>query len=272
MPLIGAVPAMAQEADKSGYTLFNPTPRELWRPFESNRPGISNSPRSIDAGAVQIESTIFQFGYDSHNGTADRTTSFLVADTVLRIGVLNNADFQFIWTPYQWEETKPDGATATTVSDGPGDLTLRLQVNIFGNDSGPAALGAMPYITIPTGSAVSDDHVLGGVAVPFEWVFSEHLQLSAMAQFASVYSDVTANIEASFQTSVALNVTIYGPLDAWIEIVGEGFTGGLPYEASASLALTCMLADDVMLDVGTLIGLTKATEDLVAYTGITIRF
>ncbi len=50
------------------------------------------------------------------------------------------------------------------------------------------------------------------------------------------------------------------------------FTGGLPYEASASFGLTYLITSDVQLDGGALIGLTRAADDLVVFTGITIRF
>ncbi len=37
-------------ADKSGYSPFNPTPRELWRSLDPERPDATQSATTIDAG------------------------------------------------------------------------------------------------------------------------------------------------------------------------------------------------------------------------------
>ncbi len=50
-------PAEAEQPapDKSQYSLFNPTPRELWRPLSADRPDFTESPYTVDASAVQLE-------------------------------------------------------------------------------------------------------------------------------------------------------------------------------------------------------------------------
>lgn len=272
--LMAAAPAQAQDTDKSGYTILNPTPRELWRPLEADRPDATESPRTVDAGAVQLELGFFQYTHDSRNSSADTTSTLeLLGPSNLRVGVLNNAEFQIIFTPYVREETTPDGTTATTVAEGPSDLTLRFKVNLWGNDDGSTALGVLPFITIPTGSSVSSDHVEGGVALPFGWDFAEGFSLGLMAELDAVFSDVTTNTELAFLTTAVVGFDIYGPLGGYVEYVGFGyFTGGLPYEASASFGLTYLITSDVQLDGGALIGLTRAADDLVIFTGITIRF
>ena len=45
-------------ADKSQYTLFNPTPKEQMRPFNTDRPTKSNVPYTVDAGHFQIETDL----------------------------------------------------------------------------------------------------------------------------------------------------------------------------------------------------------------------
>ena len=62
-----AVPALAQEApaaasapppDKSGFTLFDPTPSADLRALCTDRPTKSASPCTVDAGHFQIESDL----------------------------------------------------------------------------------------------------------------------------------------------------------------------------------------------------------------------
>jgi hypothetical protein len=48
-------PASTPAPDKSHYTLFNPTPVDLRRPYNTDRPSKTDSPFTIDAGVFQIE-------------------------------------------------------------------------------------------------------------------------------------------------------------------------------------------------------------------------
>ena len=59
--LVPAAPVGAQGPDKSKYTLFVPTPRDMWRPLSADRPDITESPVTVDAGAVQVEVSFFEY-------------------------------------------------------------------------------------------------------------------------------------------------------------------------------------------------------------------
>ncbi|MFN9973748.1 MAG: transporter, partial [Phycisphaerae bacterium] len=45
----------AAGSDKSAFHLFNPTPRELLREVDTDRPDTTESPHTVDAGHFQIE-------------------------------------------------------------------------------------------------------------------------------------------------------------------------------------------------------------------------
>lgn len=261
----------AQNADKIGYTLFNPSPRELWRPLSADRPDATESPITVDAGAVQLEASFFDYAHDSANGAAEKTDSLALASSNLKIGLLNNTDIQLIFAPYVREETRPDAGPAT-VMEGPSDLTVRLKVNFWGNDGGSTALGLLPFVKIPTGSSVSNDHVEGGFAVPFSWDIADGVGLGLMGQLDVIYTETTGDYDLAFLHSAVLGFDIHGPLGGYTEYVGIVFFDGSEYEASASVGLTYQITDNVVLDGGTLIGLTRSAPDHVVFTGITIRF
>ena len=67
---VAAGPARAQEEtpDKSGYSLLNPTPREHWRPLSADRPDFTESPYTVDAGAMQLEMSFAEY---AKNGDVD---------------------------------------------------------------------------------------------------------------------------------------------------------------------------------------------------------
>ena len=47
---LSADPSSTPAPDKSQYTLFNPTPVDLRRPYNTDRPSKTDSPYTIDAG------------------------------------------------------------------------------------------------------------------------------------------------------------------------------------------------------------------------------
>ena len=68
---------------------------------------------------------------------------------------------------YVRERTRVSPGPATT-TDGFGDITTRLKVNLWGNDGGRTALAIMPFLKVPTASdGLGNDVVEGGIIVPF---------------------------------------------------------------------------------------------------------
>ncbi len=147
-----AMPVKAQPppTDKSRYSLLDPTPRELWRPLSADRPDFTESPYTVDAGAVQLELSFVDY---AKNGDAD---VWAVAPANLKLGLLNNVDLQFVFDPYVYED---DGAQTR---DGFGDTQFRLKINLWGNDGGDTAFAFMPHIQVSTAlDDLSSDHVEG---------------------------------------------------------------------------------------------------------------
>ena len=58
-------PSPSEAQDKSQYTLFNPTPADQMRSFNTDRPTKSNVPYTVDAGHIQYEGDIFIYGFDN---------------------------------------------------------------------------------------------------------------------------------------------------------------------------------------------------------------
>src|SRR5436309_3199384 len=64
--LLCAAPAASQTppADKSPFSLFNPTPRTLMREMQTDRPDQTESPYTVDAGHFQLEADFDNYTYD----------------------------------------------------------------------------------------------------------------------------------------------------------------------------------------------------------------
>ena len=60
-------------ADKSRYSLLNPTPDALLRDMSTDRPDKTESPYTVDAGRFQIETDLVAYTHDSRDGITTRT-------------------------------------------------------------------------------------------------------------------------------------------------------------------------------------------------------
>src|SRR5687768_11189412 len=81
----------APQADKSGYSLFNPTPASLLRELSADRPDVTESPYTVDAGHVQVELSFAEWGKGS--GVED----LAVLPFNFKVGLTNYADVQFVY-------------------------------------------------------------------------------------------------------------------------------------------------------------------------------
>ncbi len=264
--------AQDKPPDKSSYTFFNPAPRELRRDLSADRPDVTESPITVDAGAIQIEASFFEYIHESHNAddvTLDRWT---VLGSNIKFGLLNNVDLQFVFDAYADEESNPDGGPSTTLN-GFGDVQLRLKVNLWGNDAGETAFGVMPLIKIPTGTELSNGEVEGGLIVPFAWNLAEGLDLGLMGEVDFVFDEKDDDHDVEFVHTAVLGFDIHGPLGGYAEYVGVmSSDSDSDYQAILSTGLTFALSADIVLDAGTRLGLNEAANDVAVFAGITVRY
>lgn len=69
----GATGAVAE--DKSGYTLFNPTPDRQLRDMSTDRPDATESPYTVDAGRIQLEMDLAGYTQDRRDGVTTRAVT-----------------------------------------------------------------------------------------------------------------------------------------------------------------------------------------------------
>jgi hypothetical protein len=262
-----AAAALAKEpapADKSQFNLFNPTPRALLRDLSTDRPDVTESAYTVDAGHLQIEMDLVAFTRDRHTPERDGgSESWSFANTNIKLGLTNWMDLQVVVPVHQNVRRGPNGF---------GDLTVRAKMNIWGNDSGDTALALMPFVKIPTADrGLGNDEVEGGLIIPFsaslphEWAFGAMLEVDYLAD------DDGRGRHWDFVTSVTLSHAIVGELGGYLEFVSIVSTE-TDWVATADAGLTYAVSADVQLDAGVNIGLTRAAEDFTPFVGISVRF
>lgn len=256
-------------ADKSGYTLFNPTPRDLMREMSTDRPDVTESPISVDAGHVQVELSLFAYTHDRQGDDHADTLALLPAN--VKLGLTNSVDLQLVLDPFLRERA---GGTGGGRSDGFGDMQVRVKFNLWGNDGGDTALALMPFVQLPTGDADlgGTDHVQGGLIVPLSLALPHEFGLGLMAEFDVVRDEADDGYGFEFLHSATLNHEIAGDLAGYVEYVGVSpVDTGNGYLAYFSAGLTYALTEDVQLDGGILLGISDEAEDYTAFAGLSFR-
>jgi hypothetical protein len=267
--LAAATPQQAEAPSESPrHTLFEPTPRSELHEFSTDRPDVTESPYTVDAGHVQIELSLAEYtrGRD-FSGTLD------VLPVNLKLGLLDNVDVQLIFTPYQRVESDGD------VMEGFGDETLvRLKINLQGNDHERTAFAVMPFVKLPTGTGgLSNDHIEGGLILPVATDLPGDWSLGAMIEADLVYRDEKQEYGLDLVHSVTLGHTVEGPVSAYVEYVGvlpRGAAVGIErrYQAIASAGLTLEVGENLLLDAGTRIGFSGASDRSTIFLGASTRF
>ena len=195
----------------------------------------------------------------------------------LKLGLLDNVDLQFIFTPYERQVTRDAGERS--IDSGFGDETLvRLKINLQGNDGEGVAFGIMPFIKLPTGTGgLSNGHVEGGLILPFATDLPNDFTLGAMLEADLVYDDESDDYGVDLVHSVTLGHPIVGPLAGYVEYVGiapRGAPAGLErrYQAIGSAGLTYALRDDLFVDLGARLGFSGDADRSAIFMGASTRF
>ncbi len=245
--------------DQGQYHLFNPTPREAMRELSPDRPDVTESALTVDAGHYAFEISVFDF----RRNNGDEAYTYMA--TNFKIGLTNNTDIQFVFDSYSREDLDAGGA-----AEGFSDMQVRLKYNVWGNDSGDSALALFPYVKIPTNTELSNGEWEGGLIIPFSTQLSDRVRLGLMAELDVVYDDATQGHDLEFLHTAVLGFDLTDRIGNYLEYIGVVSEGD--YRASLAGGVTYAVNDDLVLDVGAQFGLNDAAEDFGAFSGFTVRF
>ena len=274
--LIGTTNGMS--ADKTQYSLFNPTPDRLLRDMTTDRPDTTESPFTVDAGHMQIETNLFAYARSRPDADGTVTDSYEFATTNVRIGLTNNAEINFVWQPYGSLRTHQIDPIGTFRHSGIGGFDIRGKVNLWGNDSFDrtgSALALLPFVSLPTDddNGISPEHAEGGLIVPLALALPHKFGLGLNGGVVWVRRDATTGYHAEYLASASL-------AHEWTEKLGTY------YEVAATLdtddprgdivvlgtGITYAATDNIQLDAGVNVGVTSAADRINPFVGLSTRF
>ena len=248
---------------KKQYNLFNPTPRNLMREFTTDRPDATESPYTVDAGHLQLETDLFKTEHFKTAGITSISNFYSMAN--IKMGITNSLDMQLVVSPLE-VSTISNGITKTKTSEF-GNVTLRAKQNLWGNDNGQSAVAIFPYINIPTKNG---NKFSGGILIPFSlslplgWDFGTQVG-------ADVTESTTSNsFEVNFLASFNISHSLFKNFDFFAEGVLSRNSELATYEYFLDGGFVFALSSTIRIDTGIFYGL-KNTSATTYFLGLSFR-
>lgn len=256
--LISTVFAQSTDTLKKNFNLFRPTPKQLMRGMETDRPDITESAYSVDAGHFQLETDLVKTVY---NGTNKRYY-FNLAN--LKIGLTNQSDLQLVAENYILNKVENMPAQS-----GVGQVSLRYKYNIWGNDDGKTAFALMPYLRFPNGKFAEVNAVEGGIIFPFALELNSVWGMGAQVQIDALKT------ENGYKPSLLQSITLARDLgekwNAFIESYYTYFPSEKTVQVSFNGGVSVAVTPNLKFDSGFNYGITKET-DKVYFLGLSFRY
>ena len=264
-------------ADKDQYTLFNPTPESQLRDLTTDRPDITESPFTVDAGHIQFETTIFGYARSARDVNGAITDSYEIGTTNIRIGLTNNVEVAAIWQPYGFARghSGPDGVLRQS---GIGGLELRSVVNLWGNDTFDktgSALALLPFVVLPTDrhNGISPEFTEAGLIVPYAMKLSEKFEFATNVGVTRTRNDAAGDYHAEYLASASLAYEWTEKLSTYYEVAGRFHTDDPRGDIVVlGTGFTYQLSKNVQLDGGINFGASSAADRINPFVGISVRF
>jgi len=256
------------DTSKRSYSLFHPTPRTKMRDFQTDRPDITESAYTVDAGHFQVESDAYKLTFNKNQGVRTSESTFNLAN--LKIGLNNSTDLQLVLPFYVEERTKINGMYTDTKRSGFNDFTLRLKKNLWGNDAGKTALAVMPFINAQTGNDVEGKRLEGGVVVPFNLELSKTWSFGAQGQFSLLRTE-DRKYDKELLNSVTVGKDFSKSTSAFVESHYTYNFSQKNFEVFLNGGFVYSITDNFNVDLGINYGLKKGT-DHVYFIGYSFRY
>ena len=272
--------AGAAASGKAASTLLDPTPDDQLRGMDTDRPNKTNTPHTIDAGHVQVESGFFDWTHDrnrEHGG--DTSTDMLVLGHVnLRLGVLDRLELNVAVDSLDFLWSKDRRAQQSSRQHGFGDITVGGKLNLWGDEGddapGSTAFALQPQLKIPSANpALGNGYPEFFLGAPFLVNLPAGFHLGLESTLASERNHGNSGDVVGWQNSASLDHVLVRDLDAyveyWLHLSNEHHQQP---QQSLDIGFIYPLSDNLALDAGANVGLDRATPMVEILSGLSLRF
>ncbi|WP_294205146.1 transporter [uncultured Chryseobacterium sp.] len=256
--LLHSLCAGQQQNAESHYSLFKPVPKALMREMETDRPDVTESPYTVDAGHFQYETDIVNLVHERTE--LQKTSTMLINHANIKIGITGSTAIQIGFPTYGIQKETDLATGSVTTARGFGNISLRVKQNLIGNDQGNFVLAVLPYIKLPTSGHDDESRLEGGLIVPMlyklpgEWKIGMQVEVDRLKD----------TDQPAMHTEFLQTLTLSHPLMKNIEGIAETY---YTYDFKAhhlsnyvNAAVQMEVAKDVKVDAGINYGLQHDAE------------
>lgn len=253
---------------KQRYDLFHPTPKDSLREMDPDRPNVTESPYTVDAGHVQYEAAFVQYQYKTTDES--RQHALLYNYFNVKLGLTNSLAMQVNIQTFAQENDQSLATGNKTKQSGFGDLTLRLKQNFLGND-GNISLAVIPYLTFPTNHYEENSKYQGGLIVPVVFKLKNDWQLSTQIEGDRLKDDDGSGLHNQILQSLNISHPIFSKnLNAFLETYYTYDFKVKEISNYVDAALQYGVSKSVMFDLGINLGIQKSADHAL-FVGIAFR-
>lgn len=258
--------------DSAHFSWRKPVPRNRLRPLRPDRPGLTESPFTVDAGHFQLEADAGRLINEPAADDQPQQRTWQAAYVMLKLGLARRTDVQVEVPSYLSEAQRPPGEDWQDRTRGFGDVTLRLKHNFLGDDQKqPLAASVIGYVRLPTGAAgLSAERPEYGLVLPVNVAVGEKYNLDVQLESDLSYDPEQARRFVRLMPSLAVDREFGKKLGLLVEGVFPWDTERRRWRPQLNVAPTFNVTENFQLDAGTHIALNGRTEREY-FVGFTVR-
>jgi hypothetical protein len=259
----------AQQPTNVKYSLFHPVPKEKMREMETDRPGITESPYTIDAGHYQYETDLLNYEKVSTETSVQKT--LLINHFNLKVGLTNNLALQLGFESFGSHKETDLSTGEQKIDKGIGNLNIRVKQNLIGNARGTFAASVLPYINVPTSKYQPDSRFEYGIIVPMELKLPKDWKLSMQLEGNRLMGKESAALHTAILQSLTISHDLVKDLEGMAETYYTYDFKDKSWSNFLNAALQYDIGENVKIDVGLSYGLQQDAEKTY-YLGMAFRF
>jgi len=255
--------------EKVNHSLFRPVPKGQMRDMETDRPDVTESPFTVDAGHFQYETDLIRTKRERSDHT--ETNTLLVNQANLKIGITGSTAIQIGFQSYGRQKEKDLASGERTFTSGIGDVTFRVKQNLLGNDGGNFALAVLPYVKFPSSKYDDKSRFEGGLIVPMQFKVPGDWKLGIQVEADRLKDAEQQLMHTEFLQSVTISHALLKGLDGIAETYYTYDFKAHQWSNFLNAAVQLELAKDFKLDAGLNYGI-QHTAAKHYFVGASCRF
>lgn len=270
--LLTFMAAHSPEGASTGrHSLLHPVPQEELRDLTTDRPDLTESAITVDAGHLQLEMDFGVLAMDRATSNLDLT----MVGVNLKIGLWDGADLQLVLPPMGMAlNTKPLAPLGKRRPLRPvgNDALVRFKYNVVGNDGGDFALGVMPFAVVNLGGL--DPSVVvpleAGLIVPMGMDLPADFSVSSMVQLEANHDGPTWEPGAMVSASVG-HPLLVDEVGIYVESAALLEPSLTDSRVLLSSGITWGITPDIQFDAGLRVPVFGWGGAYEGFSGISIR-